>query len=69
MPVLIIDMREEKLAQRHDIDLPNILLYENDRVVDRVQAYCHLWPIPEPTIINLLEHIAFKIELLSLLHQ
>ena len=68
MPVLIIDLvkngimaaEEKKIA-----GLGSLTLYEDDLVLDRVQAYAQLYPISDKTKFNLLEHIAFKIKQLA----
>ena len=45
--------------------LGSLTLYEDDLVLDRVQAYAQIYPISDTTKLNLLEHIAFKIKQLE----
>ena len=68
MPVLMIDLVRSGLVvaapddQTKIAGLGTLTLYEDDIVVDRVQAYAQLYPISDATKVNLLEHIAFKIK-------
>ena len=68
MPVLIIDLVRNSIIEPEEKKIEGIgtfTLYENDLVLDRVQAYAQLYPISETTKVNLLEHIAFKIKQLA----
>ena len=68
MPVLVIDLVNKGLMapeEKRIAGLGSLTLYEEDLVLDRVEAYAQLYPISDRTKLNLLEHIAFKIKQLE----
>ena len=71
LPVLsvdLVDLRAETpsiFTER--LDYQSLMLYEDDLVVEKVQRYAKTWPLPDLTKVNLVEHIAFKIDQLHTL--
>ena len=63
--MLLIDLQEADVSDTNR--LPKLLLYGCDSVLERVQSYSEHWPLPDATIVALIEHISFKIEQLSAL--
>ena len=63
LPVLSIDLRAiQSIITNESLVYPSLMLYEDDLVVDTVQKYADTWPLPDLAKVNLVEHIAFKIE-------
>ena len=67
LPVLSVDFSADGLALNQDDDatgaivFPTLLLYEQDRVIERLQAFWELHPMSIQTKINLIEHLEHRI--------
>ena len=68
LPVLTIDLIAEELVKDgYQRDYPCLTLYEDDLFTDRVLEYNSQWPLSDFALLNLLEHIVFKLKQLDYL--